>query len=403
MLSIHFLYCSPNINWDIDVTQIKLDYLYFDSIDSMNKELESIQKNKDFLKGKDIFTNLWNKNHTDNYLNTTKFIEAAISHDMCIYYLNSSNISIPKEYQMDYKGFFYTNPILTNLDKEYTKIYKTKIDPVAVEDYKKALNLLKELGLLNILYYSELGSKQSYDIGYKTGEWVAQFYKDTKKWPFQNKEIISAIIKENKYDETIPYLNETVAFALYFTIHITVSTTEKINALYDAKIPAYSFCSLAERNSILLQNSKKIISDESVTNTNKKIDYDKNGNYIFSQNNLYGVKNKAGKTIIPCEYKTIFLTEKNNYRVTDRNAKMGLFNKNGLLIFPCLFNYVSENADENGNYSAYDTDVHYICKKMVELLFLHLILFSGVKVIIYMLLQLKWQNTQKMEYTLEVR
>lgn len=362
LISIIFLSCNQKINWDIDVTQMELDYLDFDSIDVMNKQLEDVQKNKDLLKGKEVFTTLWDTNHTENYLNTTKFIEAAISHDMSIYYLASTNISIPEEYQMDYKDFLYTNCILNNLEKEYKKIYKTRIDLVAVEDYKKALNLLRELGLFNIVYYSELGSKQSYDIAYKTGEWIADFYKDTKKLPFQNKEIITTIIKEKGFDSSIPYLNETVAFSNYLTVYYMISLKEKVEAVYDLHRPAYTFCSLEERNSILPQEPKKIISDEIVANTNKKIDYDKNGNYKFSQNNLYGVKNKTGKTIIPCEYKIIFLTEKNNYCVTDKNSKLGYFNKNGILIFPCLYNWVSEDTDENGNYTAVDNDNYYICK-----------------------------------------
>ena len=61
------------VKWNIDITEIQLDYLDFDSIDAMNQQLEKIQKNKDYIKANKSFTTLWDKNHSENYLNSTEF------------------------------------------------------------------------------------------------------------------------------------------------------------------------------------------------------------------------------------------------------------------------------------------------------------------------------------------
>ncbi len=357
--------------WDIDVTEMKLDYLYFDSKESVNKQLNVIQKNKDFIKANKVFTTLWDKNHSANYLNSTKFIECAVTHDLAQFYLESSYNTFPKEWQLNYKSFSRKNYVLSDLENQYKKYYKVSIDETAISDYKKALSVLKDLGLYNVIYFSEMGSKESYDLALNEGEWVTEFNTITQKWPVQNMEIVSAIIKENGFDTTIPYLNEIVAFSLYLTIYYGTSISQKTSSLYGSSIPEYSYATLTERNKILANNEikekNKLENKPSEVKQNSKAVTEKN----YSPNSDEAIKREYSYISNP----DIF----NNRIVKSNEGYYGLINqKNSPIIF-CLLNslfydnnlgcYVGKNGvtivyyDRNGNLikseTAYDQNDSY--------------------------------------------
>ena len=340
------------VKWNIDITEIQLDYLDFDSIDAMNQQLEKIQKNKDYIKANKSFTTLWDKNHSENYLNSTRFIECAVTHDLALFYLDKSYNTFPKEWKLDYKNFSRKNYVLSDLENEYKKYYKTDIDKNAVSDYKKALNELKDLELYNIVYFSEMGSKESYDLALKSGEWITEFYKITQKWPVQNMEIISAIIKENGYDTKIPYLYETVAFSLYLSIYYGTSVPEKINALYGSSIPKYSSGTLAERNKILANKENK---------ENKK--YEKNNKVEVNPKTTITsekLNSPYSEEAIQKEYSYISNPDSfNNRIIRSRDGFYGLINHKNQNVILCILHSLSYNDNlgcyvgKNGNVIVY--------------------------------------------------
>ena len=357
--------------WDIDVTEIKLDYLVYDSKESLTKQLNDIQKNKEFIKSNKVFTTLWDKNHTDNYLNSTKFIECAVTHDLAQYYLDSSYNSFPKEWQLNYKNFSRKNYVLSDLENQYKKYYKVSIDETAISDYKKALSVLKDLGLYNVIYFSEMGSKESYDLALNEGGWVTEFNTITQKWPVQNMEIVSAIIKENGFDTTIPYLNEIVAFSLYLTIYYGSTISQNVSSLYGSSIPEYSYATLTERNKILASNAIKeknkpddkpseVKQDSTVATEKSYNPYSEeaiqkeysyisnpdifNNRIVKSKDGLYGLINQNNKNVILCLLESLFYDNNLGCYVGKNGVIIVYYDKNGNLI-------KSETAyDQNDSY-----------------------------------------------------
>ena len=413
VLLFFHLFFSAYAEWNIDVTEIILDYLKIDSVDSLNDELAKVEKNKEIVKSKNIASKIWDKKDS-NYLTSAMFIEAALTHDLALYYLSTPKSNIAKTFHIDYGELRNKRYVLDRLHTEYKKMYGREIDYSAVQDYKSALYELKTMDLYNILFISEIGSKNAYQIANKVGEWVADFFRTTNKWPEQNSSVVNLIIQETNVDKESPYIFEVVAFSLYFSIFITKTISDKISQLYGVQDSnSFFIATLEERTKIMskqqkdnqqqknsITSNKNDKKSESIAESkeNKKTEtkqkegiiYDLNGNYIFNENELYGIKNKAGKIILPCDYSGIFLLENNYYRayksINGKN-KTGIINKNGVIVFPFLFNYVS-GPDVNGNFSVIDDkNKQLICNKDAE------IIISSTNII-------GWDSNLKYYYTI---
>ena len=161
VLLFFHLFFSAYAEWNIDVTEIILDYLKIDSVDSLNDELAKVEKNKEIVKSKNIASKIWDKKDS-NYLTSAMFIEAALTHDLALYYLSTPKSNIAKTFHIDYGELKNKRYVLDRLHTEYKKLYGREIDYSAVQDYKSDLYELKTMDLYNILFISEIGSKNAY-------------------------------------------------------------------------------------------------------------------------------------------------------------------------------------------------------------------------------------------------
>ncbi len=143
-----------------------------------------------------------------------------------------------------------------------------------------------------------------------------------------------------------------------------VKTVNDISLLFPREIRVNSYDDVYKSFEQDLENNYKISIIDKENNTNKMVLYnlkgerlkslysnDKNGNYIVVENNLYYLYNEENQKITDGYYTILF--ESSFYKATKRtnglNYKYGVLDKDGKLIVPCEYSSINISKKSNIN------------------------------------------------------
>lgn len=369
-----------SLNYKLNVA-IMLDFLEFEDITSRS------------------FLEISSKAQFDNTLDKYKSLVASLTSDEMTIFQNIKSIFSEKfnevyNFESDC-NFSLLNKISLERVREISSLYPkntlTSQEEILVQEYSKSIesffNLYRETYVENFRikirdYFNEkneLNKKYIESLEEKTGLSIYEFIK-TIHWtddsfifknPLENR--LKAIrLNQLKFTTLIGLLCVVTSYGIWSYLVIPKKNEYGVYVIknkhlyqvdhkyyskgffskkYEGLVVddnSYSYVTLSgDRYNLLKDDKTFVIKSQNyfgLMNLNgvlvlpveyKKIEKDKNSNYLLIKNNKYGVANKDGKIIIPVDYPELYLMHDNNYKgfllsgykIFDKNGKVVMYIK----------------------------------------------------------------------------